>query len=280
MTATGGYTSNSYGIQVDGGNITIDGGTVTAMGGTAAMGSVPALGGYTDPHHVTASTNPNGVPATTYSAGSISTYKYLRIAPPPTDEELVFAAKAEAEGADYPTSVTQASAPTAEALNSTLHAIAEEAVNNSAVEVEIMQDSYLAPIAGTSANVSGSNGRYTFKVTVSKGGTSGTTAPITVDITATAYTGISDTDAVAAAKAALLGGSVNVPFGASQTVITAAIQAYVDGFLTGDALGVTAGVTYIPISGGYMLTLRKGDAVDTNPPCPSPSILVRTRILR
>ena len=107
------------------------------------------------------------------------------------DIAVVATAKDAAGGALYPTNVTQASAPTLQELNSTLLAIAEEAVNSSAADVyvEIMQDSYAAPIAGTSANRGGTDGIYTFHFKVFKRACEDTTAVKTITIIATAYTG-------------------------------------------------------------------------------------------
>ncbi|MDD4389263.1 MAG: S-layer homology domain-containing protein [Eubacteriales bacterium] len=73
----------------------------------------------------------------------------------------------------------------------------------------------------------------------------------------------SDTEAVTAAKTALIDGSVNVAFGASQADKTAAVQAYVNGLLTGDVTGVTAIVTYNSSTGKYDVAISKGSVNDT-----------------
>ena len=190
VTATGGSAPSSYGIYSEkpSDGIIVNGGTVTAKGENASMNRAPVLTRYSG-HVITASENASGVSAVNYIAGDINSYKYLRIAPPPTVEELVIAAKAAAEGANYPASVTQASAPDEETLESTLLAIAKAAVGNSTIDVEITDGSYTPPVAGTSAALSGTKGSYSFKVTVSKGGVEETTAVITVDIIATPYPG-------------------------------------------------------------------------------------------
>ncbi len=79
------------------------------------------------------------------------------------------------------------------------------------------------------------------------------------------YTVIADPDiaAVAAAKNALVDGSVNVAFGASQADKTAAVQAYVNDLLTGDAAGVTAIVTYDSATGKYDVAISKGSVNDS-----------------
>ncbi len=71
-----------------------------------------------------------------------------------------------------------------------------------------------------------------------------------------------DTQAVAAAKAAIVNGTVNVSYGADQTAKTAAVQTYVNTFLTGDASGVTATVTYVS-GNNYSVAISKGGANDT-----------------
>ena len=72
-----------------------------------------------------------------------------------------------------------------------------------------------------------------------------------------------DITAVSAAKAALVDGSVNVAFDASQADKTAAVQTYVNNLLIGDAAGVTAIVAYNSGSGKYDVALVKGGATDS-----------------
>ena len=81
-------------------------------------------------------------------------------------------------------------------------------------------------------------------------------------ITATAFDGISHAQAVAAAKTSVVNGMVNVAFGADQTAKTAAVQSYVNGKLTGNAVGVTATVTYTS-GNSYKVNFSKGSATDT-----------------
>ncbi len=71
-----------------------------------------------------------------------------------------------------------------------------------------------------------------------------------------------DTQAVAAAKAAIVDGTVNVAYGADQTAKTAAVQTYVNTLLTGEAAGVTAIVTYVSAN-NYSVAISKGEANDT-----------------
>ena len=199
------------------------------------------------------------------SKGSVNDTKSLsmtvNVAPDP-DIAIVAAAKTAAQNASY-ANMTQAAAPNENAIKTALKNTAVTAVNNSSVAITINKVSYTAPIAGTSANPGGTNGSYIFTVTVSKGSRSETTGHKTITITATPYTGITDAQAVATAKAALVDGSVNVAFGASQADKTAAVQAYVNGLLTGEAAGVTAIVTYNSVTGKYDVAISKGSVNDT-----------------
>ncbi len=69
-----------------------------------------------------------------------------------------------------------------------LRDMAIAALSNNSVTVTVNTVSYAQPVAGTAANPSGTNGSYTFTVTVGKGALSSTTAQKTVAISATAYT--------------------------------------------------------------------------------------------
>ncbi|RFZ77388.1 LysM peptidoglycan-binding domain-containing protein [Lacrimispora amygdalina] len=199
------------------------------------------------------------------SKGSVNDSKSLsmtvNVAPDP-DIAIVAAAKTAAQGTSY-ADMTQTAATDEDAIKAALKNTAETAVNNSDITVTINKVSYIAPIAGTPANPSGTNGSYTFTVTVSKGNQSDTTVQKTIVITATPYTGVTDAQAVSAAKTALVDGTVNVAFGADQTAKTAAVQAYVNGLLSGNAAGVTATVTYNSGTGKYDVALSKGSVNDS-----------------
>ena len=187
----------------------------------------------------------------------------VNVAPDP-DIAIVAAAKAAAQDASY-SNMTQAAAVDEAAIQTALKSTAETAVNNSNVTVSVTKVSFTASVAGTSSNPQGTDGSYTFTITVSKGLQSLTTSQKTITITATAYTGITDVQAVSAAKAALVNGSVEVAFGASQTDKTAAVQSYVDSQLSAaaDAAGVTAVVTYNSATGSYDVALLKGSEHDS-----------------
>ncbi|WP_169833407.1 hypothetical protein, partial [Paenibacillus oryzae] len=155
------------------------------------------------------------------------------------DIAIVLAAKAAVEGASY-SSMIQAMATSESVIMAALKATAEAAINNNEVTVTVNTVNYAAPIAGNGDNVNGTDGSYVFTVTVSKGLQSQTGVQQTIAITATAFTGIPNAQAVSAAKAALTDGEIDVAFGASQADKTAAVQSYVNIFLTGDAAGVSA----------------------------------------
>ncbi len=106
----------------------------------------------------------------------------------PTDVQLLAAAKTAAQNKGYG-NMTQAAAPDGEVIKASLKQIAETAVNNSGITVTINKVSYIPPIAGTSANHMGTDGSYTFTITVSKSGQSQTTELKTFIITATPYSG-------------------------------------------------------------------------------------------
>ena len=199
------------------------------------------------------------------SKGSVNDSKSLsmtvNVAPDP-DIAIVAAAKTAAQGASY-ADMTQTAATDESTIETALKNTAATAVNNGGVTIVINTVSYTAPIAGTSANPGGTNGSYTYTVTVSKGSQSETTGQKTITITATPYTGITDAQAVAAAKTSLVDGSVNVAFGASQADKTAAVQAYVNALLTGDAAGVTGTVTYNSDTGKYDVAISKGSVNDS-----------------
>ncbi|NPV91941.1 MAG: S-layer homology domain-containing protein [Firmicutes bacterium] len=106
---------------------------------------------------------------------------------PDPDIATVGNAKTAAENAAY-SNMTQAAASSENAIKTALRNTAVTAVNSGSVDVTVNTVSYLVPVAGTSANPSGTNGSYTFTITVSKGLHSQTTAQKTITITAAAYT--------------------------------------------------------------------------------------------
>ncbi|MNO31479.1 Endo-1,4-beta-xylanase A precursor [compost metagenome] len=123
------------------------------------------------------------------SKGSASDSKSLNITVNETadpDIAIVAAAKTVVEKAAYP-ATTQAVYGDEAAVKGYVEHLAFVAVNNNDVTVTVNKVSYTAPIAGTSANRSGTDGSFVFTVTVAKGTQSQTTGPFQVRISATAY---------------------------------------------------------------------------------------------
>ena len=86
------------------------------------------------------------------------------------------------------------------------------------------------------------------------------TSEKTIDIIATPFTGLTNADAVAAAKEAVVDGLISVVSGATQEQKTAAVQSYVNGLLriVTNAASVTAAVTYNSETNKYDIALSKG----------------------
>ncbi|MGE5701641.1 MAG: Ig-like domain-containing protein [Clostridia bacterium] len=83
--------------------------------------------------------------------------------------------------------MTQAAATSESVIVAALKATAEAAVNNNSIAITINKVSYTAPVAGDANNPSGTDGSYTFAVTVAKGSQSQTTGQKTITITATTF---------------------------------------------------------------------------------------------
>ena len=171
----------------------------------------------------------------------------------PTDAQLLAAAKTAAQNEGYG-DMTQEDAPNEEAIKAVLKPVAETAVNNSGITVTINEVSYIPPIAGTSANPMGTDGTYTFTVTVSKGGQSQTTEQISITITATPYTGVTDVQAVDAAKTAAqnaIYGNMTQAAATNKDVIQAALKSTAEKAVNNSNITVTINeVSYIaPVAG-------------------------------
>ncbi len=84
----------------------------------------------------------------------------------------------------------------------------------------------------------------------------------TLTIAAMRFNGVLDTEAVAAAKTALTGKTAIVPIRATEQQLLDAVQTFVNGYLTGNAAGVTATLAK---SGEktFTVTLTKGTETDT-----------------
>lgn len=160
--------------------------------------------------------------------------------------------------------MAQSAATDTIAIKAQIKAVAVNAINNDEVVVDIEEIGYIEATEGTSADIYGVNGSYSFKIKISKGIRSAKTTEKTITITATKYTGVSDEEAVAAAKNALSNGSVDVSYGATQEDKTTAVQNYVNTELAkiADATGVRAVVTY-DTDNKYIVSLNKGSVNDT-----------------
>lgn len=75
-------------------------------------------------------------------------------------------------------------------------------------------------------------------------------------------TTLTDAQIIALAKAAIVTGTVNVAYGATQTAKTAAVQTFVNSLMTGGAAGVAATVSWIS-GNDYRVALSKGSVTDS-----------------
>ncbi len=257
MTLTEGYAATSTGTYTITGTEPI---TVTKISGDEKI----TWNNGTKRLDVAAGLTQGSYPVTLKAENSFSqigTLTFTLTVNPDPDIAIVELAKTAAEIAAYP-AVNQAICGTEEAVRDYVKSIAETAVNNASVAAAINKVSYNAPTAGDADNPSGTNGSYEFTVTVSKGAQSRITGQKSISIIAAPFSGIPNADAVAAAKAAIADGTVNVAYGATQDDKTAAVQSYVNALLTGDAAGVQAVVTYNSGTGKYDVALSKGSAAD------------------
>ena len=254
----------------------ITGGTVNVDYGADQTAKTAAVQAYVNAE-LAEITDAAGVTATVvFKSGNTYTVTYKKNAETDSNEiemtieegedpdiAIVEAAKTAAESAEY-ANMAQSAATDTDAIKAQLKAAAGKAVNNSEVTVDVVEVSYTEAAVGTSADVDGENGSYSFKIKVSKGIRSAETTEKSITITATQYTGVSDVDAVAAAKNGLANGSVNVPYGATQEDKTTAVQNYVNTELAKitEAAGVSAVVTY-DTGDKYIVSLNKGSVNDT-----------------
>ena len=181
-----------------------------------------------------------------------------------TDAQAVALAKTAVEGIEW-NDIAQSEANTEDAVKTLIENKVKTAVANESIKVTVDVTSFTAAVAGSAATThEGTKGAFKFNVKVEKGAESAT--PVSekeLGITATRYEGILDSAAVAAAKDAVVGGTVNVAFGADQEAKEKAVQAYVNGLIGGvaDAAGVTATVTFVEGS-SYVVEYSKNDESD------------------
>ena len=247
--------------------IIISGGNVTASS-KATTGTNGAIDGDFKPSNgtISASTNSDGTEADIYDPAQLKNYKYIHYEVNP-DIALVAAAKEAIEGGSY--TMTQAVANTEAGVKAELARQMNglSGMSGTGITVadgDVTVTSFTPAVAGTSANPAGTNGSITFTVALSKGTVTDITTSLTGVITATAYDGITNAQAVAAAKAVVVDGTVTVVYGAGQAAKTGAVQSYVNGLLigVGDAAGVTANVIHIS-DNTYEVELSKGSVSDS-----------------
>lgn len=249
----------------------ITGGTVNVDYGADQTAKTAAVKAYVNAE-LAKITNAEGVTATVdFKSGNTYTVTYTKNAVTENNDivmtivegenpdiAIVADAQSKAESAAY-ADMAQSVATDTNAIKAQIKASAVNAINNNEVTVDVVEISYTEATEGTSADVDGVDGSYSFKIKVSKGICSAETTEKSITITATQYTGVSDVDAVAAAKNGLANGSVDVPYGATQEDKTTAVQNYVNTELAkiADAAGVSAVVTH-DTDNKYTVSLNKG----------------------
>ncbi|WP_294853585.1 leucine-rich repeat protein, partial [uncultured Oscillibacter sp.] len=263
VTANGVNGTYGYGIITPNSTVTvtISGSTITARGDTQALaftGSTLTLTGLT----AIATSNITGTGTATVTLGDSvygfqSNYKYVKLTPASgvTIGTLSVPASFTAGSSYAPSSfdgykptvtATGGAAITAQGWQKSVSAIGGADNWNNWTQGE------LTPTITSTYKL-----RYYVTYTVDSASTTVYSNAVTLTVADP------NTAAVAAAKAALSDGTVTVAIGADQTAKTAAVQAYVNGLLTGDAAGVTAMVTYNSGTGKYDVALTKGSANDT-----------------
>ncbi|MFT3982396.1 MAG: S-layer homology domain-containing protein [Lachnospiraceae bacterium] len=179
------------------------------------------------------------------------------------DIAVVDAAKTAAEQAVYASTTQQAHAAEA-AVKDYVKEIAEAAVGNSQVTVTVNKVDYVAPAEGDGDNPSGTNGSYTFTISLEKGGQRQTTMQKTVTISAAPYTGNSNALVLEVAKYMIISSlGTNIIFvenGADQAAKTAAVQASVNQVIHDNSsiAGVAAVITYSGNPDNYEIVLTRG----------------------
>lgn len=103
-----------------------------------------------------------------------------------TDIDIVGNAKDAANNARYE-DMTQIEATSETIIENAIKASADAAINNADITTTVNKVNYIAPVAGTSANHAGINGKYEFTVTVQKGLVTNTTEVKQIVIVATPY---------------------------------------------------------------------------------------------
>ncbi len=106
--------------------------------------------------------------------------------PGQSTSEILARAKTAAEAAEY-ADTRQADTPDEDSVKAYIREIAEEAIDNTGVTVQVNGVEYIAPTSGTQETPDGTNGSLKFTLTLERNDLSETTAEKTVNITATKY---------------------------------------------------------------------------------------------
>ena len=180
------------------------------------------------------------------------------------DIAIIAAAKTAAQNVSY-ADMTQAAVTDEASIKAALKSAAETAIDNSDITVTINQISYTSPIAGTSANPSGTNGSYTFTVTVSKGGQNDTTTNNTIIITANPYTGgTGGSISYAASSVSKTYGDAKFTNPLTQTTVNGTITYASDDTFVATVNPSTGEVTIISVGDGSAIITATAAETDTH----------------
>ncbi|MBQ7938911.1 MAG: S-layer homology domain-containing protein [Clostridia bacterium] len=173
------------------------------------------------------------------------------------DSEVIAEAEAALKAITW-AEIAQAVANTQDTVQAKLLEQAKAAINNDRVTVTVEVTAFTAAVAGSAATTKeGTNGSATFTVTATIGTEEYKLENQNVVIKATAFDGVLDVDAVAAAKKALVDSKVIVKIGATASEIRTAVENYLKSLMKGDAKGVTVTITAVD-GDQYTVALAKG----------------------
>lgn len=169
------------------GNVTVTGKPTVHLYGSKALGGTLTAEGFTikgdnDPLDPGITGDPTDVVTSNYS-----NYSRLTITPLDPDIATVTTAKNEAESTNYPNPTKVSDYADEAALASYVKGLAETAIDDSSISVNINKVSYTPQVDGTKETPNGTNGSYKFTVTVSKGVQTATTTEKSISIPAKPY---------------------------------------------------------------------------------------------
>lgn len=187
------------------------------------------------------------------------------------DQKAVEAAKSAIESGTY--TIAQTTANTADDVKAELASLINALPDMSATgitvaEINITVNSFNAATAGDADDADGTNGSFSFTVALSKGGGntagSATTDSKTGTITATAFTGQTNAQAVAAAKSAIEGGSYTMAQTTANTQdgVKTELASQINALQGMSATGITVTTNNITISPFSAATAGDADDAD------------------